>query len=279
MDEHVIEALGKAKVVIRNGKVVEVGEPMIEFCPLFLDHRGIDKLNSEIIKNNIQFRIDDFGMCKKNRQLKMKNFLAFGISETISSLLDEKLIDCGIMVCEGCGTVIVNDSELAQGVGGRVSGLVSTTPIPEVIGAIGKENVLDSENASINQIEGVKLAIGKGYKNIAVTTALTDDVIELRDLESKYSEEGIHIYIFAVHTTGLSREESEIMFDYSDVITSCASKHLRDIAKERNSFSVGQSIPIFAATDVGEKFLKLRLDVIGGPKPKKDNPNLPSPLI
>lgn len=279
MDEHIIEALGKSKVVVKKGKVVEVGEPLIDFCPLFLDHRGIEKFDKEIIRNNIQFRIDDFGMCKKNRQLKMKNFLAFGISETISSLLDEKLIDCGIMVCEGCGTVIVNNSELAQGVGGRVSGLVSTTPIPEVIESIGKENVFDTENASINQIEGVKLAIENGYKNIAVTTALTDDVIELRDLESKYSEEGIHIYIFAVHTTGLSREESEIMFDYCDVITACASKHLRDIAEERNSFSVGQSIPIFAATDVGEKFLKLRLDVIGGPKPKKDNPKLPSPLI
>jgi hypothetical protein len=29
MDEHVIEGLGKARVVVREGKVVEVGEPKL----------------------------------------------------------------------------------------------------------------------------------------------------------------------------------------------------------------------------------------------------------
>lgn len=286
MDEHIIEALGKAKVVIRDGKVVEVGEPIIEFCPLFLDHRDIKTLNKDIIQENMQFRVDDFGMCKKNRQLKMKDFLAFGISETLCTLLRENIIDCAVMVCEGCGTVIVDSPELSQGVGGRVSGLVSTTPIPEVIKAIGLNNVVDSENASINQVEGAKLALKNGFNKIAITLANPNDAIELRKLEKEFNEskdgksdELVKFYLFAVHTTGLSREESEIIFDYCDVVTSCASKHLRDIANERNSFSVGQSIPIFAATDIGEKFLKLRLDAIGGPKPKKDNPKLPYPLI
>ncbi|MDO5849839.1 MAG: DUF2099 family protein [Methanobacteriaceae archaeon] len=293
MDEHIIEALGKAKVVIRDGKVVEVGEPIIEFCPLFLDHRDIKTLNKEIIHENMQFRVDDFGMCKKNRQLKMKDFLAFGISEILCTLLRENIIDCGVMVCEGCGTVIVDSPELSQGVGGRVSGLVSTTPIPEVIEAIGHNNVVDTKNASINQVEGAKLAIKNGFKKIAITLANPNDAIELRKLEKEINEsnsddinennsksnEFIKFYLFAVHTTGLSREESEIIFDNCDVVTSCASKHIRDIAKERNSFSVGQSIPIFAATNIGEEFLKLRLDAIGGPKPKKDNPKLPYPLI
>lgn len=285
MDEHIIEALGKAKVVIKDGKVVEVGEPIIEFCPLFLDYRDIKTLNKDIIKENMQFRVDDFGMCKKNRQLKMKDFLAFGISETLCTLLREDIIDCAVMVCEGCGTVIVDSPELSQGVGGRVSGLVSTTPIPEVIETIGKNNVVDCENANINQIEGAKLAIKNGFNKIAITLAFPSDAIELRKLEREINEktvndeEIIKFYLFAVHTTGLSREESEIIFDYCDVVTSCASKHLRDIADERNSFAVGQSIPIFAATEIGEKFLKLRLDAIGGPKPKKANPKLPYPLI
>lgn len=288
MDEHIIEALGKAKVVIRDGKVVEVGEPIIEFCPLFLDHRDIKTLNKDIIKENMQFRVDDFGMCKKNRQLKMKDFLAFGISETLCTLLREDIIDCAVMVCEGCGTVIVDSPELSQGVGGRVSGLVSTTPIPEVIEAIGKNNVVDCDNATMDQIEGAKLAIKNGFKKIAITLAFPSDAIELRKFEKELNElndnnldnnENIEFYLFAVHTTGLSRDDCETIFDYCDVVTSCASKHLRDIAEERNSFAVGQSIPIFAATEIGEKFLKLRLNAIGGPKSKKDNPKLPYPLI
>ncbi|GFO96384.1 methanogenesis marker protein 8 [groundwater metagenome] len=34
-DRHVMEALGKTRVVVENGKVVEVGEPQTEYCPIF----------------------------------------------------------------------------------------------------------------------------------------------------------------------------------------------------------------------------------------------------
>ena len=167
MDKHVIEALGKARVTVQDGKVVDVEEPKIEYCPLFHKHRGIEKLTEEEIRNNIQFRIDDFGMCTKDRVLRLKDFLSFGISEILSTLLDENIIDCVVMVCEGCGTVLVTESELAQGVGGRVSGLVETSPIPELIGQFLPNHVLDEENASIDQVEGFRLAIENGYKNIA----------------------------------------------------------------------------------------------------------------
>ena len=53
MDKHVIEALGKARVTVQDGKVVDVGEPKIEYCPLFHKHRGIEKLTEEEIKKNI----------------------------------------------------------------------------------------------------------------------------------------------------------------------------------------------------------------------------------
>ena len=33
-DEHVIEAIGKCRIVIRNGVVVEVGPPLVSECPL-----------------------------------------------------------------------------------------------------------------------------------------------------------------------------------------------------------------------------------------------------
>ena len=88
MDKHVIEALGKARVTVQDGKVVDVEEPKIEYCPLFHKHRGIEKLTEEEIRNNIQFRIDDFGMCKPNRQLRLKDFLSFGISEILSTYIN-----------------------------------------------------------------------------------------------------------------------------------------------------------------------------------------------
>ncbi|ADC46287.1 methanogenesis marker protein 8 [Methanobrevibacter ruminantium M1] len=279
MDRHVIEALGRARITVENGKVVDVGEPMIEYCPLFDKHRGIKELTKEEIEKNIQFRIDDFGMCTKNRQLRLKDFLSFGISEILSTLLDENLIDCAVMVCEGCGTVLVTESEMAQGVGGRVSGLVETSPISQsfIWKSFGQDRVVDSETARIDQVDGLRLAIDNGYKNIAVTICLAEDGIILRELEKEY--EDINVYIFAVHSTGLGREEAEIIFDTADVVTGCASKHLRDIGKELKVFSVGTSIPIFAASDKGEEFIKLRLDKIGGPKKKTGNSKQPNPLV
>ena len=89
-DEHVVEALGKARVVIKNGKVTEVGEPLIGYCPIFDKHRGIKQINKQVIADNIQFRIDDFGMCTKDRVLEMKDFLSFGISEIMTTALDKR---------------------------------------------------------------------------------------------------------------------------------------------------------------------------------------------
>lgn len=275
-DEHIIEALGKTRVVIKNGKVVEVGEPKIGYCPIFDKYRGIKELTSEQVKDNIEFRIKDFGMCTSNRTLRMKDFLSFGVSETLNTLVEEGLIDAVVMVCEGCGTVILTESELIQGIGGRVSGLVSTTPIEKIMEVIGKENILDPETATINQIDGVLKAIDMGYKKIAVTVVSADDTRKLRKLESQHPD--VKIYIFVAHTTEVSREDAEVFFDDADVVTSCASRYIRDISTEREVFHAGDSIPIFGVTEDGKKLLKIRIEKIGGLKEKKDV-KIPKPLI
>lgn len=276
MDEHVIEAMGKAKIIVKDGKVVDVGDPQIDYCPLFHKYRGIEKLDSESIKENIEFRINDFGMCSPERNLKMKNFLSFGISETISTLLEEKIVDCAVIVCDGAGTVLITDPEEVQGIGGRISGFMTTSPIPKVIETLGESKVLDPAKASINQIEGTKKAIDKGFKNIAVTIASSEDAEKLRELEK--SVNGVNIYIFAVHVTGISEKEAQKLFDYSDVITACASKPIREIGEKKSLLKVGESIPIFAATENGKKFLLRRVEKIGGLKAKK-NARSPEPLI
>lgn len=280
MDEHIVEAMGRSKVTIKDGKVIKVEDPKVEYCPLFHKHRGIEKLDKESIRKNMEFRIADFGMCSKNREVKMKDFLSFGISETISTLLNQNIIDSAIMVCEGCGTVIIKTGEMAQGIGGRVSGLSKTSPIPEVVKKVGEKNVLDPETALIDQIEGIKLAKSQGHKNIAVTIANPNEGEAIRKLENYYKKnnEDINIYIFSVHNTGIERDGCEKLFEYCDVITACASKDIRDIGDKTSIKKVGESIPIYAATDKGKYFLELRLNDIGGMKPKK-NPKSPKPLI
>ena len=277
MSKHIIEALGLSRITIENGKVVDVTEPQVEYCPLFDHHRGIKKLTKDVIAENIQFRIDDFGMCTPKRQLRMKDFLSFGISEIMCTLLEKNEIDCVVMVLEGCGTIIVKEPELVQGIGGRVSGLVETSRIPELVPEIGEENVLNPETAEINQIEGIKLAISQGYKNIAVTITLASDAEKINELKREYPD--INIYVFVVHTSKRTPEEAKALFDACDVATGCSSKNMREIGYAESLKTVGQSIPIFSKTEDGKRFLELRLEKIGGEKPKKDNPDLPYPLI
>ena len=277
MSKHTIEALGLSKVTVENGKVVDVTEPQVEYCPLFHKYQGIEKLTKEAIAKNIQFRIDDFGMCTADRQLRMKDFLSFGISEILSTLLAEGEIDCAIMVCEGCGTIIITESEMAQGVGGRVSGLVETSPIPELFDEIGKDNIVDTKTARIDQVEGIELAISKGYKNIAVTIALASDIDRINKL--KEDNPDVNIYVFVVHTSKRTPEEARKLFDGCDVATGCSSKNMREIGYTESLKTVGQSIPIFSKTENGKRFIEMRLEKIGGEKPKKDNPKVPYPLI
>ena len=63
------------------------------------------------------------------------------------------------------------------------------------------------------------------------------------------------------------------------MVTGCASKPIREVGAERALCSVGTSIPIFAASEKGKEFVKLRLDKIGGPKKKTGNSRHPEPLI
>jgi putative methanogenesis marker protein 8 len=276
MDEHVIEALGKARVVIRDGKVVEVSEPIIGYCPIFDKHRGIKAITKDVIAKNMQFRIDDFGMCRPDRVLKMKDFLSFGVSEIISTAMALKLVDAAVLVLEGCGTVIVTDPEMVQGIGGRVSGLVSTTPIPELIDRIGIDNVLDPETAKIDMFEGVKKAINMGYVNIAVSIISGADARKLKGLEKKA---GVNIYTFAVHTTGLSQKDAEDIYKHADVATGCASKCIRELGTSKGVFKVGDSIPMFGITPRGQHLIEERIKFMGKPIVSKPDARQPDKLL
>ena len=93
MSRHVMECLGMSRVTIEDGKVVEVTEPRVRYCPLFAKRRGMEELNKESIRENIEYRISSFGMCTEDRVTTMDNFLNFGISETLCSALKNGKID------------------------------------------------------------------------------------------------------------------------------------------------------------------------------------------
>ena len=83
-DEHVIEAIGRCRVVIRNGQVVEVGEALIRDCPLAKRFAyPIPDIEKDSVKANIEHRIKAFGMCTPGREvMDTREFVGFGASES-----------------------------------------------------------------------------------------------------------------------------------------------------------------------------------------------------
>lgn len=270
-DRHVIETLGKVKVVIENGEITEVGSSEMKYCPMFHAMHKVDELNEEFIRKNINFRIRDFGMCTPQRVVEMDDLVTVGISEILKTNMENGSIDCVVGACDGAGTVIMTNPRVVQGVGGRVSGLISTTPIPEVIEKLQQKDsiVLDPETAELNQLEGLKIALEKGYKNIAVTVIPSQMIKELRQYPV---DDDVNVYIFVAHTTGVSAEEAEMLFENGDIVTACASKEVRGYADEHKPYYYGVKVPIFCATENGRRFLDNRLEKIDKPLSSRDYP-------
>lgn len=279
-DKHVIEALGKTEVTIKNGEVVDIGDIKLDYCPIFKKIDNVDCFDKDFIKMNMEKRIREFGMCTPERLLVLPDALSFGISEILKTNTELGEIDCVVGVCEGAGTVIMTDPDLIQGVGGRVSALINTTPIPEIIDGIGMENVLDPLSAELNPVEGLKLAIERGYKNIAVTVLPSGIIEELRNYPLP---EDVNLYIFVAHTSGVGKDDVEMVFENADVITACASKHIRDYANKNRPYYSGNKVPIFAASSKGKIFIDNRLKYINKPLCTRDYPlnedNIPRQLF
>lgn len=270
-DRHVIETLGKVKVVIENGEIVEVGSSEMKYCPMFHAMHGVEELNEEFIRKNINFRIEDFGMCTPQRVIEMDDAVTVGISEILKTNMEKGNIDCVVGACDGAGTLLMTNPRVVQGVGGRVSGLVSTTPIPEVIQNLEEKGsvVLDPETAELNQLEGLKLALEKGYKNIAITILPSPMVEEIRNYPV---DDDVNVYIFVAHTTGAKCDEVKMLFENADIVTACASKAISDYADEHKPYYYGVKVPIFCASEDGRRLLDVRLEKINKPLTTNDYP-------
>jgi putative methanogenesis marker protein 8 len=271
MTRHVMEALGMSRIVIEDGKVVEIGAPKVRYCPLFKKYRNIDDFNDATIKENMEFRISHFGMCTSSRQVRMRDFLSFGISELLSLALGKRMLDAAVIVADGTGTCVLDDPEIVQGLGGRISGIVETEPIPEVIDAIGRERMLDPDTAAIDQFAGVSKAFAMRCGKVGVTITKANDAALIRNAF------GDNVVIFAVHTTGTSMADAERLFDSCDVITACASECIREVAKGRALLQAGTKIPVYASSEFGKEIILMKLKELGK-EPATSEDERPSPL-
>jgi putative methanogenesis marker protein 8 len=260
-DEHVIEAIGKCRIVIKNGSVAEVGSPLISECPLARRFaKPVNPITPEAVKENISHRIRAFGMCTPRRQVLMSgDFVGFGASELMSYGLSAGVFDAAVIACDGAGTVIATSPELVQGIGGRMSGLVHTSPLPGVIAAIEQNGgiVPFRELAGIDQSGGVRVAFASGYSKVAVTIAAPSDAPVIRTLFPD-------AFIIAVHTTGITHDEARVLADHADIVTSCASRSVREVAGKKALLQAGSSIPVFAMTQKAKDLILKKVGVTGG---------------
>jgi putative methanogenesis marker protein 8 len=247
-DRHVFETMGKTRVVVENGKVVEVAKPLLKYCPLWAKIRGITELNEKVIKENVEFRIQDFGMCTVDREVELEVFVGFGASETFMTALHRDLLDATVTVCEGAGTIITSNPALVQGIGARLSGVIETTPVEGIIKKIRDRGGEMLDPPRIDQAAGLQMALELGYERVGVTVSTVADAEKCRAIRKR-------AVIFGVHLTGISKTDAENFCEIADLITACASPHIRERAKEKALLQAGTAIPIFALTPQGKELL------------------------
>jgi len=259
---HVMELFGKTRVVVKDGKVVETGEPIADWCPVFSKISNVSKLTSQEARKNMEYRIRELGMFTPERRFDYGVFVNFGASEIMMTGLKRGLIDSTVTVCDGAGTVITDNPTLVQGMGALMSGLIETEPIPEIISGIESRGgiVLDKEKASIDQVGGLRKACALGYKNIAVSVVSPEEAGKLRLIEK---ENDINLILIGAHLTGIECREAGELINKMDIITGCASKTVR--LKIHPLLQAGTSVPMFALTQKGKELILERAKEIDSP--------------
>ena len=259
---HIMEMLGKTRVVVKDGKVIEVGEPQIKWCPIFAKVHDIQEITPESVKWNMEYRIKNFGLFTPERQLEMDVFVGFGVSEVTMTGLNRGMLDATVTVCDGAGTVIAANPVLVQGMGARISGLVETEPITEVIEGITKRGgvVLDPKTARIDIVAGVLMAKELGFRKIVATTIDPVVASKLREIEKEHD---LDLFVVGAHVTGLSKPDTHELLSCLDIVTSCGSKWIRELVQPLAQ--VGTAVPLFALTQKGKELLLERAKEVTSP--------------
>jgi putative methanogenesis marker protein 8 len=255
MSEHLLE-MAKARVLVKDGKIEVLSDPKVLRCPLRKDLYGIEEESRDSVERVLREHIAEMGMYGPERVLEMEDrTVSFGASEILADAMAAGMVDCAVVACEGAGTVVIARSEVLLAVGAHMTGLLKTEPISEIQSGLEERgSLLLDASASIDQIAGFQKAIAAGFRMIAVTVAGAS-ALQAAELREMGRHLGIEPAILAVHTTGISAEEAKILGDCCDLIWSCASKAVREVAGRHAKLQMGISIPVFAMTEQGKRLL------------------------
>jgi len=252
--EHEIYCCG-ARVRISEKGIEVLSEPMIEYCPLHEALYGTKKIDVEAVRKSVEMKIAGFGFCCGNRAFDDEPIVAYGASEMMRFWLEKGLIDCAVVVCEGAGTVITSNRRLVQAMGARLTGIVRTSPIPEIIQKIRNEGgiVLDEKSAIIDQVKGVKKALDLGFRRVAVSVAgfQSKAISDIRRFEAEMKAD---VLIFSVCNTCVGRADVRHVAK-ADVVCASASKIIREEIGKKSLLQLGVTIPVYALTERGKRLV------------------------
>jgi putative methanogenesis marker protein 8 len=255
MSEHLLE-MAKALVRIKDGKIEVLTDPGVRCCPLRKSIYGIEEESRETVERVLQEHMKELGMYSPNRILELQEKpVAFGASEILADAMMQGLVDGAVVVCEGAGTVVVSRPEVLQAIGAHMTDLVKTEPIREIQDGLESRGCLPLDRrCTIDQVRGLERAAAEGFEKIAVTIAgpAASDGKRLRQLGQTL---GRQPFILAVHTTGITEAQAQMLAESCDLVWSCASKAVREIVGKDAMLQMGIAIPVFALTDAGKMLI------------------------
>lgn len=278
---HVTRMFGSYILLVNVGgnlRAVYATPIPIKYCPLMIkllkevggDYalKLIDSLSNEDVqaqKNAMCELINEVvikgGYFDTNRPLNScEANVSFGASETMSSAFKSGLIDASVIVSNNLGTIITTNESNTQGAVKRMTGLFHTSPNEKIMSTAKREGIIPvfPHTGKIDQLEGVKKAIGLGFKKIAVSVASLDNYLH-KELASLEKECGVKIYKFGLCSTGIDYETAVMMRDYADVIWSCASKYVVEEIEPNSIAQVGVKIPVYVMTEQGFDIIRNHL--------------------
>lgn len=183
----------------------------------------------------------------------------FGASETISSAFKNGMLDAAVIVSNNLGTIITTNESNTQGAVKRMTGLFYTSSSEEIVNEAQKAGIISvfPYTSTIDQIAGVKEAIKRGYKRIAVTLAAQDNELleQIKDLEST----DVTIYKFGLCSTGIDEKTALMMKENADIVWSCASKYVKEYIEPNAIAQIGIKIPVHIMTRKGWELVKNHL--------------------
>ena len=243
-----------ARVRICNGRIEVLTKPAVCYCPYVESVYGIKSIDKHAVERIMRLKMEKYGLCSPHRCFETKVVVPFGSSEIISTCMRRGLLDCAVTVCEGAGTVISWNSDLVQGIGARLTGILKTSPIKEIVDYIKSNGgeILNPDRALVDQPLGVKRAISMGFKRIAVTVigCNAKDITKIRNIQQRYKK--VEIAIFSTCNT-LVKEEDLVHLEKADVVCSSASRLIRERIGPKAILQLGVSIPVFILTELGRR--------------------------